>query len=49
MCFPRTGTCLNFERHVPVALVDVAGLVPEPQKDAEGATPSSPTLRAVMP
>ena len=28
MCSPRTGTCLNFERHVPVALVDVAGLVP---------------------
>jgi len=28
ICSPRTGTCQGFERQVPVALVDVAGLVP---------------------
>lgn len=28
ICSPRTGACLGFERQVPVALVDVAGLVP---------------------
>ena len=28
MCSPRTGACHGFERQVPVALVDVAGLVP---------------------
>ena len=28
MCSPRTGACQGFERQVPVALVDVAGLVP---------------------
>ena len=28
LCEPRTGTCVNHRRSVPVALVDVAGLVP---------------------
>ena len=28
LCEPRTGTCINHRRSVPVALVDVAGLVP---------------------
>ena len=28
ICQPRTGSCVGFRRSVPVALVDVAGLVP---------------------
>ncbi|MDA0925193.1 MAG: 50S ribosome-binding GTPase [archaeon] len=28
LCEPRTGTCIGHRRSVPVALVDVAGLVP---------------------
>ena len=28
LCEPRTGTCVAHRRSVPVALVDVAGLVP---------------------
>ena len=28
LCQPRTGTCIGHRRSVPVALVDVAGLVP---------------------
>lgn len=28
LCEPRTGTCIGHRRRVPVALVDVAGLVP---------------------
>ena len=27
-CTPRTGCCKNYDRYVPVTLVDVAGLVP---------------------
>ncbi len=28
LCDPRTGTCIGHRRSVPIALVDVAGLVP---------------------
>lgn len=47
LCSPRTGSCVNHRRSVPVALVDVAGLVPEPVK-VEGVGmrfwPTSPTV-----
>ena len=49
MCSPRTGTCHGFERQVPVALVDVAGLVPGASEGRGRGTPSWPTLLVVMP
>ena len=38
LCEPRTGTCVAHRRSVPVALVDVAGLVPEPVKGEDEET-----------